>query len=110
MQPRPCGPKRRREAIAEVEIGDDADVAHRREAEADRMVASIEAEVRALLEELGYMPKHKYSFAPEILEHSRRIARILDTVLEALASGGRRAVPRSRSPSMVPGRDFPSTK
>jgi cation diffusion facilitator CzcD-associated flavoprotein CzcO len=28
-----------------------------------------------LLEELGYMPKHKYSFAPEILEHSRAIAR-----------------------------------
>jgi cation diffusion facilitator CzcD-associated flavoprotein CzcO len=28
-----------------------------------------------LLEELGYMPKHKYSFAPEILEHSQRIAR-----------------------------------
>jgi cation diffusion facilitator CzcD-associated flavoprotein CzcO len=28
-----------------------------------------------LLEELGYMPKHKYSFAPEILQHSRRIAR-----------------------------------
>ncbi|MCX7064251.1 MAG: NAD(P)/FAD-dependent oxidoreductase, partial [Proteobacteria bacterium] len=28
-----------------------------------------------LLEELGYMPKHKYSFAPEILEHSRCIAR-----------------------------------
>ena len=28
-----------------------------------------------LLEELGYMPKHKYSFAPEILEHSRNIAR-----------------------------------
>src|SRR5262245_55893397 len=28
-----------------------------------------------LLEELGYLPKHKYSFAPEILEHSRRIAR-----------------------------------
>ena len=28
-----------------------------------------------LLEELGYMPKHKYSFAPEILDHSRRIAR-----------------------------------
>ena len=27
-----------------------------------------------LLEELGYMPKHKYSFAPEILEHSKRIA------------------------------------
>ena len=28
-----------------------------------------------LLEETGYMPKHKYSFAPEILEHARRIAR-----------------------------------
>ena len=28
-----------------------------------------------LLEELNYIPKHKYSFAPEILEHSRRIAR-----------------------------------
>jgi cyclohexanone monooxygenase len=28
-----------------------------------------------LLEELSYMPKHKYSFAPEILEHSRNIAR-----------------------------------
>jgi cation diffusion facilitator CzcD-associated flavoprotein CzcO len=28
-----------------------------------------------LLEELGYMPKHKYSFAPEIFEHSKRIAR-----------------------------------
>lgn len=28
-----------------------------------------------LLEELGYIPKHKYSFAAEILEHSKRIAR-----------------------------------
>src|SRR5207248_1539698 len=28
-----------------------------------------------LLEELGYVPKHKYSFAPEIFEHSRAIAR-----------------------------------
>jgi cyclohexanone monooxygenase len=28
-----------------------------------------------LLEELGYVPRNKYSFAPEILEHSRRIAR-----------------------------------
>ena len=28
-----------------------------------------------LLEELGAMPAHKYSFAPEIMEHSRRIAR-----------------------------------
>ena len=31
-----------------------------------------------LLEELGYMPKHKYSFAPEIFEHSKRIARHFD--------------------------------
>src|SRR5882757_6756781 len=28
-----------------------------------------------LLEELGYIPEHKYSFAPEILEYSRKIAR-----------------------------------
>ncbi len=28
-----------------------------------------------LLEELGYIPRHKYSYAPEILEHSRNIAR-----------------------------------
>ena len=28
-----------------------------------------------LLEELNYIPKHRYSFAPEILEHSRNIAR-----------------------------------
>ncbi|HEY1752788.1 MAG TPA: NAD(P)/FAD-dependent oxidoreductase [Caulobacteraceae bacterium] len=28
-----------------------------------------------LLEELSYIPRHKYSFAPEILEHSRAIAR-----------------------------------
>ena len=28
-----------------------------------------------LLEELNYVPEHKYSFAPEILEHSRNIAR-----------------------------------
>jgi cation diffusion facilitator CzcD-associated flavoprotein CzcO len=28
-----------------------------------------------LLEELGYVPEHKYSFAPEILEYSRMIAR-----------------------------------
>lgn len=31
-----------------------------------------------LLEELNYIPEHKYSFAPEILEHSRRIARHYD--------------------------------
>ena len=28
-----------------------------------------------LVEELGYVPKEKYSFAPEIYEHSRRIAK-----------------------------------
>lgn len=28
-----------------------------------------------LLEELNYIPRHKYSLGPEILEHSRRIAR-----------------------------------
>jgi cation diffusion facilitator CzcD-associated flavoprotein CzcO len=28
-----------------------------------------------LLEELGYVPKHKYSYGPEILEHSLNIAR-----------------------------------
>jgi cyclohexanone monooxygenase len=28
-----------------------------------------------LLEELGYIPQNKYSFAPEIFEHSKRIAR-----------------------------------
>ncbi len=31
-----------------------------------------------MLEELGYMPKHKYSFAPEIAEHTRNIARHYD--------------------------------
>jgi len=31
-----------------------------------------------LLEELGYMPKEKYSFAPEIFEHSQRIGREFD--------------------------------
>jgi len=31
-----------------------------------------------LLEELGYMPKEKYSYAPEIYEHSQRIAREFD--------------------------------
>ena len=37
-----------------------------------------------LLEELGYMPRHKYSFAPEILEHSRNIARHYRLYDEAL--------------------------
>jgi len=31
-----------------------------------------------LLEELGYIPQHKYSFAPEILNHSRNIAKKFD--------------------------------
>lgn len=31
-----------------------------------------------LLEELGYIPERKYSFAPEIFEHSKRIARHFD--------------------------------
>ena len=30
-----------------------------------------------LLEETGYIPKEKYSFAPEIREHARRIGRDL---------------------------------
>jgi cation diffusion facilitator CzcD-associated flavoprotein CzcO len=41
-----------------------------------------------LLEELGYMPKHKYSFAPEILEHSRNIARHYNLYDDALMQTG----------------------
>ena len=41
-----------------------------------------------LLEELGYMPKHKYSFAPEILEHSRAIARHFDLYDDACFQTG----------------------
>ena len=41
-----------------------------------------------LLEELGYMPKHKYSFAPEILEHSRSIARHYRLYDDALMQTG----------------------
>ena len=37
-----------------------------------------------LLEETGYMPKEKYSFAPEILEHSQCIARKFDLYRGAL--------------------------
>jgi cation diffusion facilitator CzcD-associated flavoprotein CzcO len=37
-----------------------------------------------LLEELNYVPKHKYSFAPEILEYSRSIARHYDLYDNAL--------------------------
>lgn len=39
-----------------------------------------------LLEELGYMPKHKYSFAPEIFEHSKAIARHFNLYDNALLS------------------------
>src|SRR5262244_3987180 len=37
-----------------------------------------------LLEELNYIPKHKYSFAPEILEHSKRIATAYNLYDDAL--------------------------
>jgi cation diffusion facilitator CzcD-associated flavoprotein CzcO len=37
-----------------------------------------------LLEETGYIPKEKYSYAPEILEHSRRIGRKFDLYRNAL--------------------------
>jgi cation diffusion facilitator CzcD-associated flavoprotein CzcO len=41
-----------------------------------------------LLEELGYMPRHRYSFAPEILEHSRNIARHFGLYDDALLQTG----------------------
>ncbi len=41
-----------------------------------------------LLEELNYIPKHKYSFAPEILEHSRNIARHYRLYDDALLQTG----------------------
>ena len=41
-----------------------------------------------LLEELGYMPKEKYSHAPEILEHSRAIGRHFDLYDSALFQTG----------------------
>ncbi|HEU4430604.1 MAG TPA: NAD(P)-binding protein, partial [Myxococcota bacterium] len=37
-----------------------------------------------LLEETGYIPKEKYSYAPEILEHARRIGEKFDLVRAAL--------------------------
>src|SRR5579885_3829784 len=37
-----------------------------------------------LLEETGYIPKEKYSYAPEILEHARRIGRKFDLYRNAL--------------------------
>jgi len=36
-----------------------------------------------LLEETGYMPKERYSYAPEILEHSRRIGEKFDLYRDA---------------------------
>ena len=41
-----------------------------------------------LLEELGYVPKEKYSYAPEILEHSRAIGRHFDLYNSALFQTG----------------------
>ena len=41
-----------------------------------------------LLEELGYVPKEKYSHAPEILEHSRAIGRHFDLYHGALFQTG----------------------
>ncbi|KFA70668.1 Atr8, partial [Stachybotrys chartarum IBT 40288] len=37
-----------------------------------------------LLEEVGYIPKEKYSFGPEILEHAQRIAKHFDLYPKAL--------------------------
>ena len=41
-----------------------------------------------LLEEMGYIPKHKYSFAPEIFEYSKAIARRFDLYDDALFQTG----------------------
>ena len=41
-----------------------------------------------MLEETGYIPKHKYSFAPEILEHSRNLARHFGLYEDALFQTG----------------------
>ena len=38
-----------------------------------------------MLEELDYIPKHKYSFAPEIMEHSKNIARHYEPVRQCAA-------------------------
>ena len=51
-----------------------------------------------LLEEIGYMPKEKYSHAPEILEHSRAIGEHFDLYRNALLPdrGHRAALGRRR--------------
>src|SRR3954452_7457655 len=41
-----------------------------------------------LLEEMGYIPKHKYSFAPEIFEYSKAIARRFGLYEDALFQTG----------------------
>ena len=41
-----------------------------------------------LLEELNYVPKHKYSYAPEIFEHSKAIARHYDLYTNACLQTG----------------------
>ncbi len=41
-----------------------------------------------MLEELNYIPKHKYSFAPEIFEHSKAIARHYDLYKNACLQTG----------------------
>ena len=41
-----------------------------------------------MLEELGYIPKHKYAFAPEILEHSKAIARHFELYRNACLQTG----------------------
>jgi cyclohexanone monooxygenase len=41
-----------------------------------------------LLEEMGYVPKHKYSFASEIFEHSKAIARHFDLYEDACFQTG----------------------
>ena len=41
-----------------------------------------------LLEELNYVPKHKYSYAPEIFEHSKAIARHYDLYKNACLQTG----------------------
>jgi len=41
-----------------------------------------------LLEEMGYVPKHKYSFAPEIFEYSKAIAERFDLYRDAVFQTG----------------------
>jgi cation diffusion facilitator CzcD-associated flavoprotein CzcO len=45
-----------------------------------------------LLEETGYIPKEKYSYAPEIMEHSQRIGRKFDLYRNALFQTQIRAI------------------